>query len=133
MKFGQMWRRVAVLSAVSVALASCVSSEAPKVVAINKKPAAKSTEYFSESLVGVKASPRVVAVAALSGKKFKRLPRGGGRDMVGKPYKIRGKWYSPREDAGYKATGTASWYGDAFHGRLTANGEIYDMNHLSAA
>ncbi|MGL4489671.1 MAG: septal ring lytic transglycosylase RlpA family protein, partial [Rhizobiaceae bacterium] len=45
----------------------------------------------------------------------------------------RGKWYSPREDAGYKATGTASWYGDAFHGRLTANGEIYDMNHLSAA
>ncbi len=29
--------------------------------------------------------------------------------------------------------GAASWYGDAFHGRLTANGEIYDMTHLTAA
>ena len=27
----------------------------------------------------------------------------------------------------------ASWYGDAFHGRKTANGEIYDKMALSAA
>ncbi len=125
-------RSALLFGALSVALVSCASSPSPKVTLVKK---AKPTEYFAETDVGVKASPRVVnlAVATLPGKNFKRLPRGGGRDMVGKPYKIRGKWYTPREDQDYKATGTASWYGDAFHGRLTANGEIYDMNHLSAA
>ena len=46
---------------------------------------------------------------------------------------MAGKWYYPKEDKGYKKVGAASWYGDAFHGRLTANGEIYDMTHLTAA
>ena len=41
--------------------------------------------------------------------------------------------YYPKEDKNYKKVGLASWYGDAFHGRLTANGEIYDMTHLTAA
>jgi rare lipoprotein A len=127
------WRRAFLLGVISVALASCVSSQ-PKVTVV-KKPKAKPTEYFAESEVGAKASPRVVnvALASVPGGHIKRLPRGGGRDMVGKPYKIRGKWYHPREDNEYKAKGTASWYGDAFHGRLTANGEIYDMNNLTAA
>jgi rare lipoprotein A len=132
-KFCSSWRSSLLLCVVSVALASCATSE-PKVAVIQKaKP--KPTEYFAESDVGAKASPRVVdvALASLPGGKIKRLPRGGGRDMVGKPYKIRGKWYHPREDADYKANGTASWYGDAFHGRLTANGEIYDMHNLTAA
>ncbi|MBX9461651.1 MAG: septal ring lytic transglycosylase RlpA family protein [Aquamicrobium sp.] len=61
------------------------------------------------------------------------LPRGGGREQVGKPYKVKGKWYHPKEVPGYRNAGMASWYGDAFHGRLTANGEIYDMTHLTAA
>ncbi len=30
-------------------------------------------------------------------------------------------------------TGTASWYGDEFHGRMTSSREIYDMNDLTAA
>lgn len=29
--------------------------------------------------------------------------------------------------------GIASWYGPRFHGRRTANGEVFDMHHLSAA
>lgn len=29
--------------------------------------------------------------------------------------------------------GAASWYGPGFHGRLTANGEIYDQNGMTAA
>lgn len=91
------------------------------------KSKTRSKEYFAESQYGVKASPRVTT------QKHKALPRGGGRDQVGKPYKVRGKWYKPKEDPNYKKTGRASWYGDAFHGRLTANGEIYDMNHLTAA
>ena len=52
---------------------------------------------------------------------------------VGKPYKISGKWYSPRYDPDYVETGIASWYGPGFHGRLTANGEKYDQNGYTAA
>ena len=61
------------------------------------------------------------------------VPQGGGRYKVGNPYKIAGSWYRPREDRSYDKIGIASWYGDYFHGRLTANGEYYDMNRLSAA
>ncbi|MGB6118894.1 MAG: septal ring lytic transglycosylase RlpA family protein [Mesorhizobium sp.] len=86
----------------------------------------KSKEYFAESEYGVKASPRVSMQRS-------NLPRGGGRDQIGKPYQIKGKWYYPKEQADYARKGKASWYGDAFHGRLTANGEVYDMTHLSAA
>jgi rare lipoprotein A len=115
----------------AVFLSACTTSEPVKV---SYKPKAQSKEYFSERDYGVKASPRVIAAALhLPGVKATRLPRGGGREQVGKPYKIRGKWYYPREDMAYDKSGTASWYGAAFHGRRTANGEVYDMNQLSAA
>ncbi|MBL4667254.1 MAG: septal ring lytic transglycosylase RlpA family protein [Sneathiella sp.] len=52
---------------------------------------------------------------------------------VGKPYQIKGLWYYPKVDPGYNKTGIASWYGDPFHGRKTANGETYDMNLMTAA
>lgn len=52
---------------------------------------------------------------------------------VGNPYRINTVWYRPRVDYDYKETGIASWYGSKFHGRPTANGEIYDMNALTAA
>ncbi len=52
---------------------------------------------------------------------------------IGKSYQIQGTWYYPAEDFGYEETGIASWYGAQFHGRRTANGEIYDMNTLTAA
>jgi rare lipoprotein A len=61
------------------------------------------------------------------------VPKGGGMYMLGKPYEIAGVWYTPREDPGYNRVGRASWYGELFHGRRTANGEIYDMDRLSAA
>lgn len=56
-----------------------------------------------------------------------------GEYKVGKPYKVSGKWYTPKEDPGYNRTGLASWYGSKFHGRKTANGEIFNMNALTAA
>ncbi|UTO27723.1 septal ring lytic transglycosylase RlpA family protein [Bartonella harrusi] len=59
--------------------------------------------------------------------------KGSGRAVVGKPYQIKGKWYHPQNDPTYKRIGEASWYGSDFHGRLTANGEVYDMNLLTAA
>ncbi|RCL04059.1 MAG: rare lipoprotein A [Candidatus Tokpelaia sp. JSC189] len=53
--------------------------------------------------------------------------------MVGKPYQIQGKWHYPVEEVNYSKIGLASWYGSQFHGKLTANGEIFNMHHLTAA
>jgi len=61
------------------------------------------------------------------------VPKGGGYYQLGKPYRVAGRWYAPREDPTYDRVGSASWYGELFHGRRTANGEIYDMDRLSAA
>lgn len=58
---------------------------------------------------------------------------GTGAYKVGNPYQIDGIWYHPEENYEYDETGIASWYGAAFHGKLTANGEDYDMNALTAA
>jgi hypothetical protein len=63
----------------------------------------------------------------------KSAPKGGGRYHVGKSYEIAGQRYTPHENPTYDRKGTASWYGELFHGRRTANGEIYDMDRLSAA
>jgi rare lipoprotein A len=58
---------------------------------------------------------------------------GGGTYKVGTPYQIGGVWYYPKEDPFYAETGIASWYGEDFHGKLTANGERYNMDALTAA
>ena len=81
-------------------------------------------EYFPSSIYGP-ASPRVVADG-------EPVPRGGGMYMLGKPYTIAGLTYYPSEKH-YAAVGLASWYGDAFHGRRTAHGEVYDRDSISAA
>lgn len=75
---------------------------------------------------GVKSSARVVA-------RGQPVPKGGGVYRVGRPYTVAGRTYVPAVDNDYNATGLASWYGGDFHGRYTANGEIFDMNSLSAA
>jgi rare lipoprotein A len=61
------------------------------------------------------------------------IAKGGGHYKVGKPYSINGRTYFPNEDSSYRAEGVASWYGPDFHGRLTANSEIYNMHGYSAA
>ena len=52
---------------------------------------------------------------------------------VGRAYKISGVWYYPYHDPDYDRTGIASWYGTQFHGKSTANGEVFDMNTVTAA
>ena len=52
---------------------------------------------------------------------------------IGIPYTIKGRRYRPQESFSYARTGIASWYGEFFHGRLTANGEVYDMYAMTAA
>lgn len=113
--------KLAGVSAVCLSVASCATTT-------EKSPKAKprSKEYFSEKEYGVKASPRVVGQG-------QAVPKGGGRFIIGSPYEVKGKIYVPKEDPNYNKNGLASWYGSAFHGRLTANGEVYDSEHLSAA
>lgn len=60
-------------------------------------------------------------------------PAGQGGYKIGKPYQVGGVWYVPREQPNYDQRGVASWYGDQFHMKATANGELFDMNTLSAA
>lgn len=81
---------------------------------------------FPQSKYGP-ASQRVVAEG-------QEVPKGGGRQLVGKSYTVAGKRYTPYDKPlGFTAVGTASWYGEAFHGRRTANGEVYDRHGISAA
>ena len=61
------------------------------------------------------------------------LAAGKGSYRVGRPYEVHGVWYHPAVDYDYDRTGIASWYGAEFEGRLTANGEIFDLNRLTAA
>jgi rare lipoprotein A len=75
---------------------------------------------------GVSASPRIVQLG-------EPVPKGGGTYRIGKPYVVGGRTYSPEENSSYRAEGIASWYGEDFHGRATANGEVYDMQSISAA
>jgi rare lipoprotein A len=104
------WRGIAIVSA-CLLLANCASSGLSSRV---------------DPKYGVSSSPRVVAIGD-------PVPKGGGTYRVGKPYTVAGQLYVPEEDTSYRQEGLASWYGDDFHGRLTANGEIFDMTSLSAA
>jgi rare lipoprotein A len=79
-----------------------------------------------DSRYGVSPSPRVVSDGA-------DVPKGGGMYHVGPPYTVGGRTYYPEDNPHYQATGLASWYGDDFHGRLTANREIFDRNGITAA
>jgi len=109
---GRGLARVAAAGAVCLLVANCASS--------NKFSSKVDPKY------GVSSSPRVVEFG-------EPVPRGGGAYRIGKPYVVGGRTYVPEENPNYRAEGLASWYGDAFHGRLTANGEVFDMTSLTAA
>lgn len=84
--------------------------------------------------VGCVSAPKQTTSSSQSSKGGdEHGPRANPHYKVGIPYKIKGKRYVPREDENYSKTGIASWYGDQFQGRLTANGEVFDKNLLSAA
>jgi rare lipoprotein A len=115
--------RVARLGCVALAglfLANCANDQ------VARRGKSKEIGAFSHPKYGT-ASPRVVAEG-------EEVPKGGGRQLIGKTYSVAGKRYTPYEKpVGYSAVGMASWYGEAFHGRRTANGEVYDRYGISAA
>lgn len=119
-------KQLTLTSAAIIAVAFMVSGCSSSSVVSRITPSFVPKLGFSPSWTGTSASPRV-----WNGNR--RVRKGGGRYKVGAPYTVAGKRYYPREDKYYDRVGVASWYGDDFHGRLTANGEVYDMNALTAA
>src|SRR5271166_1473808 len=112
------WRGAASFGLTAFALAGC-ATQTPQV------SYSHGHEHFSQAKYG-HASPKVVADG-------QPIPRGGGQYLVGHPYSVAGHRYYPAEVTSYTAVGMASWYGAAFHGRRTANGEVYDMASITAA
>lgn len=106
-----------VITMICAGCATCTATAA----SINGS-SANSSERMSGAQVSARAAP---------GDK-PRLQR-SGQHIVGKPYVVEGKLYYPKEEPSYDRRGVASWYGSAFHGRRTANGETYDSQRLSAA
>lgn len=115
---GTPWR---ILGVCAVALATANCAQTPQ------QPLAGPTGSGIDPKYGVKASPRLYNEGDV-------IPKGGGRRFSGKPYVVAGRTYVPRENAkGYVREGLASWYGAAFHGRMTANGEVFDRHSIAAA
>lgn len=59
--------------------------------------------------------------------------KSAGYYKTGQPYRIAGRKYYPKERFSFSQTGTASWYGPNFHGKMTANGETFNKYELTAA
>lgn len=118
-------RRCIGVSAVAIVVANC-ASEPNRPTRLLSAQNQREIGAFADKRKWGTASPRVVEYG-------ETVPKGGGRDHVGRPYRVAGRWYTPRENPNYSNVGHASWYGDAFHGRKTANGEVYDKHSYTAA
>ena len=94
--------------------------------------------FFITFLILIQGCTSSVEVAANLGKKY-LIPKEEKKRIqkpiykIGKKYSVGGKYYYPKKDLYYNKTGIASWYGPKFHGKLTANGEIYNQYALTAA
>lgn len=97
---------------------------------------------YSRAAKMVRGAILVVALAGLTacvtspaprGDRTAKLPTPRPHEKIGNPYTIGGRVYVPHSDPDYVEIGDASWYGPNFHGKLTANGELFDQNRLTAA
>ena len=94
--------------------------------------------FFVIFLILIQGCTSSIEVAANLGKKY-LIPKEEKERIqkpiykIGKKYNVGGKYYYPKKDLYYNKTGIASWYGPKFHGKLTANGEIYNQYALTAA
>ncbi|WP_297511351.1 septal ring lytic transglycosylase RlpA family protein [uncultured Caulobacter sp.] len=111
--FEQVWRIARNLGLMALAAASLAACATPK-YEVGRPMASTSTG----------AAPRAGSTVGRDGKPLRGTE---------KPYQINGVWYYPHEDKDYNVTGVGSWYGEQFHNRRTANGEMFDMDVPSAA
>ena len=101
------------VGALGLALAGCATAE----LAIDL---VKKTQKEQET---VKQAEELAAGTVVADPRYK----------IGDPYNVGGVWYYPKRDLTYDETGIGSWYGDEFAGRLTAYGEIFDPEKITAA
>ncbi|MGB0720445.1 MAG: septal ring lytic transglycosylase RlpA family protein, partial [Bdellovibrionales bacterium] len=87
--------------------------------------AACSTTNSSSRTTGTRIAKNQTPIA--------KSDQSAGVFKVGNTYSVKGKRYQPRETYSFSETGTASWYGPQFHGKKTANGEVFDKYELTAA
>ncbi|MGB2495745.1 MAG: septal ring lytic transglycosylase RlpA family protein [Candidatus Puniceispirillaceae bacterium] len=109
----ELMRKVAILGTAGFVVAGCTTAELA-IDMVKKSKKEKETVRQAEEL----AAGTIVAKP---------------RYKVGDPYNVGGTWYYPVRDLAYDETGIGSWYGDEFAGRLTANGEIFDPEKITAA
>ncbi len=83
------------------------------------------------ALLGLMLAACSTRPPGVPGEPSRTVPHGTYK--LGAPYQINGVWYYPEFDPDYDVVGVASWYGQQFHGRPTANGERFDMRQVSAA
>jgi len=117
---GPTWRGLGSMVACGLALGGCAETQLAT-------HAAKKT---AREIYGTQDDGRPVQQASVPAS-----PRVPGRPVykIGDPYQIEGVWYYPKEEFNYVETGIASWYGADFHGKYTANGDLYNMNDVTAA
>lgn len=116
-------------AATAVALSGCSGSMDPLPQQVELMPmAAPAPVAVSQPREIVVPMPVLLQPAMLSPAEHR-----GPTVKLGKPYQVAGSWYYPTPGSGYDVEGIASWYGPDFQGKPTANGEIYNMNRLTAA
>lgn len=121
-----LWITFGILIVLGIAGCSSSSRRVSEVSSMDRTASSAVINYSAPSRTGTKPSPRLL-------RSGRTLPKGGGIYKIGKPYRVAGRLYVPRKDPYYNKTGMASWYGEDFHRRQTANGEVYDMYALTAA
>ena len=120
--WGRSARQAGLACSLAALAAACSQgTSSPRPMASLSNPQSSGGDSY-DSKYGVSSSPRTGD-----------LRKGGGTYKLGVPYRIGGRWYVPREEPTYDRQGIGSWYGDDFHGRKTANGEIFDMHAITAA
>ena len=118
--------RIAIYAASGLFLAGCAETQLATHVA---KKTAREIYGTPGAMAGDDRTPRQALASASPGQRVPARPI----YKIGDPYQIDGAWYYPKEDFRTAETGIASWYGADFHGKPTANGEVYDMNAVTAA
>ena len=118
-RIDQVWRIARNLGLMALAAASLAACATPK-YDVGKSGYTASAR--NETTRG--SSPRAGSTVGRDGKPLRGTE---------KPYQINGVWYYPRQDKDYNVVGVGSWYGEQFHNRRTANGEMFDMDTPSAA
>ena len=118
-RFAFRWKFGAILvGALTLILSGCAETQLAihSVKKITRIPKADTTKKDIETIEGPDLSTSLL-----------------GEYKVGDPYEVGGVWYYPKANSNYDEVGIASWYGPKFHGKITANGAVYDMNALTAA